>query len=123
MWLLATWCRYVLNELRPGPCKVAQLGYNRQIIRCISVKIEEGSMTQAQSAEEKARVKKQWTDLAIQQALASQWEEAVITNKNILSMFPNQPEAYNRLGKAYSQLRQSSASRHASSHTLTHHPL
>src|SRR6266568_1059914 len=38
---LATWCRYVLNELRPGPCKVAQLRYNRPIIRCIPVKIEE----------------------------------------------------------------------------------
>jgi len=44
-------------------------------------------MTQALSAEEKARLKKQWTELAIQQALASQWEEAVSTNKNILNLF------------------------------------
>ncbi len=56
-------------------------------------------MTQTQSAEERARLKKQWTDLAIQQALASQWEEALITNKNILNLFPNEPEAYNRLGQ------------------------
>jgi hypothetical protein len=42
---------------------------------------------QAQSAEEKARLKKQWTELAIQQALASQWEDAVVTNRNILSLF------------------------------------
>src|SRR5258708_11173299 len=79
-------------------------------------------MTQAQSGEEKARVKKQWTDLAIQQALASQWEEAVITNKNILSMFPNQPEAYNRLGKAYSELGQYAESRQAYAQTLKHNP-
>jgi len=79
-------------------------------------------MTQAQSAEEKARVKKQWTDLAIQQALASQWEEAVITNKNILGMFPNQPEAYNRLGKAYSELGQYAESRQAYAQTLKYNP-
>ncbi len=52
---------------------------------------------QAQSAEEKSRLKKQWTDLAIQQALASQWEEAVTTNRNILNIFPTEPDAYNRL--------------------------
>ena len=40
-------------------------------------------MTQTQSAEEKARLKKQWTDLAIQQALASQWEEAVSKDEYI----------------------------------------
>src|SRR5215469_2817176 len=75
-------------------------------------------MTQTQSAEEKARLKKQWTDLAIQQALASQWEEAVITNKNILNLFPNEPEAYNRLGKAYSELGQYAEARQAYSQTL-----
>src|SRR6266700_823089 len=79
-------------------------------------------MTQAQSAEEKARVKKQWTDLAIQQALSSQWEEAVITNKNILGMFPNEPEAYNRLGKAYSELGQYAESRQAYAQTLKYNP-
>src|SRR6266705_2487817 len=79
-------------------------------------------MTQAQSAEEKARVKKQWTDLAIQQALSSQWEEAVITNKNILGMFPNEPEAYNRLGKAYSELGKYAESRQAYAQTLKYNP-
>src|SRR5215469_1695922 len=79
-------------------------------------------MTQAQSAEEKARLKKQWTDLAIQQALASQWEEAVITNKNILGMYPNEPEAYNRLGKAYSELGQYAEARQAYAQTLKYNP-
>ncbi len=79
-------------------------------------------MTQTQSAEEKARLKKQWTELAIQQALASQWEEAVVTNKNILNLFPNEPDAYNRLGKAYSELGQYAEARQAYSQTLKYSP-
>src|SRR6266852_7925412 len=79
-------------------------------------------MTQTQSAEEKARLKKQWTDLAIQQALANQWEEAVITNKNILNLYPHEPEAYNRLGKAYSELGQYAEARQAYSQTLKYSP-
>jgi hypothetical protein len=79
-------------------------------------------MTQTQSAEEKERLKKQWTDLAIQQALASQWEEAVITNKNILNLFPFEPNAYNRLGKAYSELGQYAEARQAYSQTLKYSP-
>ena len=76
-------------------------------------------MTQAQTAEEKARLKKQWTDLAIQQALASQWEDAILTNRNILNLFPNDPEAYNRLGKAYSELGHYTDARQAYLKTLT----
>ncbi|MBV9228415.1 MAG: tetratricopeptide repeat protein, partial [Chloroflexi bacterium] len=77
---------------------------------------------QAQSAEEKARLKKQWTDLAIQQALASQWEEAVATNRNILNLFPSEAEAYNRLGKAYSELGQYTEARQAYNQTLKYSP-
>ena len=79
-------------------------------------------MTQTQSAEEKERLKKQWTDLAIQQALASQWAEAVITNKNILNLFPHEPDAYNRLGKAFSELGQYAEARQAYSQTLKYSP-
>ena len=79
-------------------------------------------MTQTQSAEEKERLKKQWTDLAIQQALASQWEEAVITNKSILNLFPHEANAYNRLGKAFSELGQYAEARQAYSQTLKYSP-
>ncbi|HKV56806.1 MAG TPA: tetratricopeptide repeat protein [Ktedonobacteraceae bacterium] len=79
-------------------------------------------MTQTQSAEEKARLKKQWTDLAIQQAQAGQWEDAVATNKNILSLFPLEPDAYNRLGKAHSELGQFAEARQAYSQTLKYNP-
>jgi len=79
-------------------------------------------MTQAQSAEEKIRLKKQWTDQAIQQAQAGQWEEALITNKNILNMYPTEAEAYNRLGKAYSELGQYAEARQAYTQTLKYNP-
>jgi tetratricopeptide (TPR) repeat protein len=75
-------------------------------------------MTQAQSAEEKARLKKQWMDLAIKQAQEGRWEEAVETNRNILNLFPTEPDAYNRLGKAYSELGHYSEARRAYSQTL-----
>jgi hypothetical protein len=45
-------------------------------------------MTQTQSAEEKGRLKKQWTDLAVKQAQEGLWEDAVATNRNILNLFP-----------------------------------
>jgi hypothetical protein len=57
------------------------------------VKIEEVLMTQVLSAEEKARLKKQWTDLAVKQAGEGLWEEAMNTNKNILNLFPTEAEA------------------------------
>ena len=79
-------------------------------------------MAQAQSAEEKARLKRQWTELAIKQAQTSQWDEAVLTNQNILQLFPGEAEAYNRLGKAFSELGQYSAAREAYSKTLIYSP-
>ncbi|HLZ61699.1 MAG TPA: tetratricopeptide repeat protein [Ktedonosporobacter sp.] len=79
-------------------------------------------MTQAQSAEEKARLKKQWTDLAVKQAQEGQWEEAVTTNRNILDLFPSEPDAFNRLGKAHSELGQYSEARQAYAQTLKYSP-
>lgn len=79
-------------------------------------------MAQAQSAEEKLRLKKQWTDLAVRQAQEGLWEEAVNTNRNILNLFPQEPEAYNRLGKAYSELGQYAEARQAYSQTLKYSP-
>jgi tetratricopeptide (TPR) repeat protein len=79
-------------------------------------------LTQTQSAEEKARLKKQWTEQAIQQAQSGQWAEAVETNQNILNLFPFEPDAYNRLGKAYSELGQYAEARQAYSQTLKYSP-
>lgn len=79
-------------------------------------------MTQTLSAEEKARRKKQWTDLAVKLAQEGQWEEAVNTNRNILDLFPQEPDAYNRLGKAYSELGHYAMAREAYSQTLKYSP-
>ncbi|HLI91365.1 MAG TPA: tetratricopeptide repeat protein [Ktedonobacteraceae bacterium] len=79
-------------------------------------------MTQAQSAEEKARLKKQWTEQAVRQAQEGQWAEAVETNRNILNLFPSEPEALNRLGKAYSELGQYEEARQAYAQTLKYSP-
>ena len=79
-------------------------------------------MTQAQSAEEKQRLRKQWTDLAVRQAQEGLWAEAVATNRSILGLFPQEPDAYNRLGKAYSELGQYAEARQAYSQTLKYRP-
>jgi len=84
--------------------------------------MEEALMTQAQSTEERARLKKQWTDLSVKLAQEGQWEEAMSTNKNILNLFPFEPDALNRLGKAYSELGQYEESRQAYSQTLKYDP-
>ena len=79
-------------------------------------------MTQTQSAEEKARLKKQWTDLAIQQAQSGLWSEAAETNQSILNLFPFEPDAFNCLGKALSELGQYAEARQAYSQTLKYSP-
>src|SRR2546423_7490972 len=79
-------------------------------------------MTKAQSSEEKPKLKVKWPRLAIDRALASQWEEAVTTNRNILNIFPNDAEAYNRMGKALSELGRYSEARQAYNQTLKYSP-
>lgn len=51
-------------------------------------------------AEQKARLKRQRSEQAIQLALQSRWEEAVAANEAILRLFPSDVDALNRLGKA-----------------------
>jgi hypothetical protein len=75
-------------------------------------------MTQTLSAEERARMRKQWTDLAVKQAQEGQWEEAVTTNRNLIGLLPQEPEAYNRLGKAYSELGRYAEAHQAYTKTL-----
>ncbi|HEY7415101.1 MAG TPA: tetratricopeptide repeat protein, partial [Ktedonobacteraceae bacterium] len=79
-------------------------------------------MTQTLSGEERARLKKQWTELAVKLFQEGQWEEAVNTNKNILNLFPTETDAMNRLGKAYSELGMYTEARAAYSQTLKINP-
>jgi len=54
--------------------------------------------------DDRARSRRRQADTAIQLALANRWEEAVAANKVILSMFPKDADAHNRLGKALMEL-------------------
>ena len=54
--------------------------------------------------EDRALSRRRQADTAIQLALANRWEDAVTANKAILSMFPNDADAHNRLGKALMEL-------------------
>src|SRR5690242_12586967 len=80
-------------------------------------------MSQAQfQSEEKIRLRKQLVEQAVQLALQSKWEEAVAANKTLLSQFPRDPEALNRLGKALSELGQYSEAKKAYSESLEINP-
>lgn len=50
--------------------------------------------------DERARLKRQQTERAIQLAMQSKWHEAVEVNQSLIDEFGGDPETYNRLGKA-----------------------
>lgn len=80
-------------------------------------------MTQAQfHSEEKIRLRKQLVEQAIKLALQSHWEEAVAANRTLLSQFPHDPEALNRLGKALSELGQYAEAKKAYAEALELNP-
>lgn len=73
--------------------------------------------------EESARFRRQRTELAISLAMHSRWEEAVSANQGILRVFPEDVDAYNRLGKAYTELGQYDEARDAYGRALTIEPI
>lgn len=54
--------------------------------------------------DDRAKIKRQRTEQAIALAMQSRWEEAARVNRSILELFPNDVDAYNRLGKAVTEL-------------------
>jgi hypothetical protein len=54
-------------------------------------------------AEDKTRAKRVRTEQAIQFAMQSRWEDAIAANRAIIASFPDEAEAYNRLGKALAE--------------------
>ncbi|MDP2663038.1 MAG: tetratricopeptide repeat protein [Dehalococcoidia bacterium] len=60
-------------------------------------------MTQYTS-EDKVKLKRQRTELAISLAMRNRWEEALLANQSILELYPEEVEAYNRIGKALTEL-------------------
>jgi len=63
--------------------------------------------------EDRARAKKQHAEQAIQLALQGQWSEAAQLNRQIIESFPTDVDAYNRLGKALTELGRYGGARHA----------
>ena len=72
--------------------------------------------------EDKARIKRDKAKGAIALALSNLWEDAVALNREIVSEFPRDVEAYNRLGKALSELGLYEEAKVAFSQTLTISP-
>ena len=57
-----------------------------------------------QQEEEKAQLRQQLSKEAIDLALQGRWEEAEAVNRDIIKRFPTDVEAYNRLGRALTEL-------------------
>ncbi|HEU65510.1 MAG TPA: tetratricopeptide repeat protein [Chloroflexi bacterium] len=57
-----------------------------------------------QGEEEKARLRQRLSKEAIDLALQGKWEEAEAINRDIIERFPTDVEAYNRLGRALTEL-------------------
>jgi len=57
-----------------------------------------------QQEEEKARLRQRLSKDAIDLALQGRWEEAEALNRDIIEKFPSDVEAYNRLGRALTEL-------------------
>lgn len=73
--------------------------------------------------EDRARARKQQVDAAIQMALQGRWEDAVQLNRAIIDAFPNDVDAYNRLGKALTELGRYAEARDAYNRALEIDPL
>jgi tetratricopeptide (TPR) repeat protein len=57
-----------------------------------------------QQEEEKARLRQRLSKEAIDLALQGKWEEAETLNRDVIEKFPSDVEAYNRLGRALTEL-------------------
>jgi hypothetical protein len=68
--------------------------------------------------QDKNRLKRNWVEQAVSLALRGRWDEAVAVNDRILSLFPDDADAYNRLGKAYTELGRYSEAHASYDHTL-----
>ncbi len=63
--------------------------------------------------EEQVRLRRHSSKHAVALAMQGRWKEAVAANKSLLESFPNDVDAYNRLGRAYMELGEYSRSKEA----------
>ncbi len=68
--------------------------------------------------EDKNKLKRAWMEQAVNLALRGRWAEAIVANESILSLFPDDADAHNRLGKAYTELGRYAEARDSYNRTL-----
>jgi tetratricopeptide (TPR) repeat protein len=73
--------------------------------------------------EDRLRQKRTKSELAISLAMKNRWDEAAQLNREILDLFPNEVDAYNRLGKALTELGRYAEARDAYAQALKLDPL
>src|SRR6202048_3913791 len=73
--------------------------------------------------EDRLRQKRAKSEQAITLAMKNRWDEAAQVNREILDLFPNEVDAYNRLGKALTELGRYAEARDAYSHAVKLDPL
>lgn len=75
------------------------------------------------SSEERQRAKRQKVERAINLAMLSRWSEAAELNRELIQEYPNEPDAYNRLGKALMELGRYREARDAYAEALRVDPM
>src|SRR5438132_6910449 len=73
--------------------------------------------------EDRLRQKRTKSEQAISLAMKNRWDEAAQVNRDILDLFPNEVDAYNRLGKALTELGRYGEARDAYSQAVKLDPL
>src|SRR5689334_18572886 len=73
--------------------------------------------------EDRLRQKRTKSEQAISLAMKNRWDEAAQVNREILDMFPNEVDAFNRLGKALTELGKYNEARDAYSQAVKLDPL
>src|SRR5260370_34268168 len=73
--------------------------------------------------EDRLRQKRSKSEQAISLAMKNRWDEAAHVNRDILDLFPNEVDAYNRLGKALTELGRYAEARDAYSQAVKLDPL
>jgi tetratricopeptide (TPR) repeat protein len=58
----------------------------------------------AYQEEKQVRLRRQVSRQAISLAMEGRWQESITVNKSLIESYPNDVDAYNRLGKAYMEL-------------------
>src|SRR2546421_473610 len=110
----------VLAAARRGPTAATHRapGWPLRECRPVAMSWARGSRVNDALSRDAGRLRRQLVALAIEQAMASQWPQAIETNLYLINASGRDVEACNRLGKAYAQLGRIFAAREAYTATL-----